>query len=158
MQPSGVALATVALSLCFAGELIERHLFFVAQVAPKKAKDIASFLGVIDRFAEVGAVEGPSRLLVTVLEDTGYVRELRAEDTVESQSRIENLQELIGVAREFEEREGPDLSGFLSNVSLVSDLDAMREGESAVTLMIDGGWTVGAPHSGIDFGAPDSST
>jgi len=33
--PSGVALATVALSLCFAGELIERHLFFVAQVAPK---------------------------------------------------------------------------------------------------------------------------
>ena len=107
----------------------------VAAVAPKKSKEISSFLALIDRFAEVANVEGPSRLLVTVLEDTGYVRELRAEDTVESQSRMENLQELIGVAREYEEREGPDLAGFLSNVSLVSDLDAMREGESAVTLM-----------------------
>jgi len=107
----------------------------VALVSPKKAKDIAAFLAIIDRFAEVGTVEGPARLLVMVMEDTGYVRELRAEDTVESQSRIENLQELVGVAREYEEREGPDLSGFLSNVSLVSDLDAMREGESAVTLM-----------------------
>src|SRR5579864_5118341 len=83
----------------------------VALVAPKRAKDIASFLTIIDRFAEIGRVEGPSRLLVTVLEDTGYVRELRSEDTVEAQSRLENLQELIGVAREFEEREGNDLLG-----------------------------------------------
>jgi len=107
----------------------------VGLVTPKKAKEIAAFLATIDRFAEIGVVEGPARLLVMVMEDTGYVRELRAEDTVESQSRIENLQELVGVAREYEEREGPDLSGFLSNVSLVSDLDAMRDGESTVTLM-----------------------
>ena len=107
----------------------------VTLVAPKRAKEIASFLMLIDRFAEIGRVEGPSRLLVTVLEDTGYVRELRAEDTVEAQSRLENLQELIGVAREFEDREGDDVLGFLANVSLVSDLDAMRDGESAVTLM-----------------------
>ena len=107
----------------------------VAAVAPKKAKDIDVFLHTIDRFAEIGNALGPAKLLVTVLEDTGYVRELRAEDTVESQARIENLQELVGVAREYEEREGPDLPGFLANVSLVSDLDAMREGESAVTLM-----------------------
>ena len=119
--------------LNFAQALTDPQL--VAAVAPKKAKDIAAFLALIERFSEVAGVEGPSRLLVTVLEDTGYVRELRAEDTAESQSRIENLQELIGVAREYEEREGSDLAGFLSNVSLVSDLDAMREGESAVTLM-----------------------
>ncbi len=119
--------------LNFAQALTDPSL--VAAVAPKKAKDIATFLHTIDRFAEAAQAQGPSRLLVTVLEDTGYVRELRAEDTVESQSRLENLQELIGVAREFEEREGPDLAGFLSNISLVSDLDAMREGESAVTLM-----------------------
>ena len=119
--------------MSFAQAMNDRQL--VAQVAPKRAKDIAAFLSVIERFAEVARVEGPAKLLVTVLEDTGYVRELRAEDTVESQSRIENLQELIGVAREYEEREGPDLNGFLSNVSLVSDLDAMRDGESAITLM-----------------------
>jgi DNA helicase-2/ATP-dependent DNA helicase PcrA len=107
----------------------------VTLVAPKKAKEIASFLTIIDRFAEIGRAEGPSRLLVTVLEDTGYVRELRSEDTVEAQSRLENLQELIGVAREYEDREGDDVLGFLANISLVSDLDAMRDGESAVTLM-----------------------
>jgi DNA helicase-2/ATP-dependent DNA helicase PcrA len=107
----------------------------VRHVAPKKAKDIEAFLRSIDRFAEDSAPLGPARLLVSVLEDTGYARELRAEDTVESQARMENLQELIGVAREYEEREGPDVSGFLANVSLVSDLDAMREGESAITLM-----------------------
>ena len=107
----------------------------VALVAPKRAKEIASFLALVDRFAEIGRAEGPSRLLVTVLEDTGYARELRAEDTVEAQSRLENLQELIGVAREYEEREGDDILGFLANISLVSDLDAMRDGESAVTLM-----------------------
>ena len=106
-----------------------------ALVSPKKAKDIASFFALIDRFAEIGRVDGSAKLLVTVLEDSGYVRELRAEGTVESQSRLENLQELVGVAREYEEREGPDILGFLANISLVSDLDALREGESAVTLM-----------------------
>jgi DNA helicase II / ATP-dependent DNA helicase PcrA len=111
------------------------HVGLVASVAPKKAKEIGAFLQSIDRFAQDVAPLGPSRLLVSVLEDTGYARELRNEDTVESQGRIENLQELIGVAREYEEREGNDVASFLANVSLVSDLDAMREGESAVTLM-----------------------
>ena len=119
--------------LSFAQAMVDPLL--VAAVAPKKAKEIAAFLAAIDRFAELAGALGPAKLLVSVLEDTGYARELRAEDTVESQSRIENLQELIGVAREYEEREGPDIEGFLSNVSLVSDLDSMREAESAVTLM-----------------------
>jgi len=119
--------------LSFAQAMTDAEL--VAKVAPKRAKDIASFLAAIDRFAEIGSAVGPAKLLVSVLEDTGYAAELRAEDTVEAQSRLENLQELIGVAREYEEREGPDVPGFLANISLVSDLDAMREGESAVTLM-----------------------
>ncbi len=107
----------------------------VATAAPKKAKDIAAFLAEIETFARLGDERGPAAALVSVLEDTGYVRELQAEDTPESQSRIENLRELIGVAREYEEREGPDLLGFLSTISLVSDLDAMDEAKSAVTLM-----------------------
>ena len=107
----------------------------VAAAAPKKTKDIAAFLADIEAFSRVGDERGPSALLVSVLEETGYVRELQAEDTPESQSRIENLRELIGVAREYEEREGPDLLGFLSTISLVSDLDTMDESKSAVTLM-----------------------
>jgi DNA helicase-2/ATP-dependent DNA helicase PcrA len=107
----------------------------VQTAAPKKVRDVTAFLAEIEAFARVGDERGPSALLVSVLEETGYVRQLQAEDTPESQSRIENLRELIGVAREYEEREGPDLLGFLSTISLVSDLDAMDEAKSAVTLM-----------------------
>lgn len=107
----------------------------VATAAPKKAKDIAAFLRDVEAFAALGDEKGPAALLVSVLEDTGYVRELQAEDTPESESRIENLRELIGVAREYEEREGPDVLGFLSTISLVSDLDALDASKSAVTLM-----------------------
>lgn len=106
----------------------------VETAAPKKARDIAAFLHEIEAFASIKE-RGPAALLISVLEETGYVRELQAEDTPEAQSRIENLQELIGVARDYEEREGLDLLGFLSNISLVSDLDAMDVSASAVTLM-----------------------
>ncbi len=106
----------------------------VQAAAPKKTRDIAAFLHEIEVFSGI-AERGPAALLISVLEETGYVRELQAEDTPEAQSRIENLQELIGVARDYEEREGLDLLGFLSNISLVSDLDAMDVSASAVTLM-----------------------
>jgi len=107
----------------------------IAEVAPKKAKDLASFTHDIDAFTAVSDQRGPVAALLAVLEDTGYAKELRDEDTVESRSRIENLEELLGVAREYEEREGPDTPGFLSTISLVSDLDTMDRGGSAVTLM-----------------------
>ena len=119
--------------LTFAQALVDASL--VESVAPKKARDIAGFLRSIDRFAQLTAERGPADLLVAILEETGYVRELRVEDTPEAQSRLENLEELVGVAREYEEREGPDLVGFLANLSLVSDLDRMEKGGSAVTLM-----------------------
>ncbi|MBV8172817.1 MAG: UvrD-helicase domain-containing protein [Candidatus Eremiobacteraeota bacterium] len=112
-----------------------RDADLIAAVAPKKSKDLAAFLRDIEAFSVIAQDQGPAAALLSVLEDTGYVKELRDEDTVESRSRIENLQELIGVAREYEEREGPDLAGFLANISLVSDLDAMDKGGSAVTLM-----------------------
>jgi DNA helicase II / ATP-dependent DNA helicase PcrA len=107
----------------------------VGAVAPKKAKDIASFMRDIDAFTTIANDQGPAAALLSIIEDTGYARELREEDTPESRARLENLEELIGVARDYVEREGPDLAAFLSNISLVSDLDAMKEGESAVTLM-----------------------
>lgn len=119
--------------LNFAQALADESL--VAHVAPKKAKDINAFLRAIERFAALAALEGPAKLLVSVLEETGYLSELRSEDTVETRSRLENLQELVGVARDFEEREGPDLDQFLATISLVSDLDRLDDSERYVTLM-----------------------
>ncbi|MBV8081523.1 MAG: UvrD-helicase domain-containing protein [Candidatus Eremiobacteraeota bacterium] len=119
--------------LTFARAMLDPDV--VASVAPKKARDLAAFFRDIDAFDTIAQEQGPAAALLSVLEDTGYVKELRDEDTVESRSRVENLQELIGVAREYEEREGADVPGFLANISLVSDLDAMDKGGSAVTLM-----------------------
>ena len=84
-----------------------------------------------------GALELPvAELVQRVLEQSGYLEALEAERTIEAQGRIENLQELVGVAREYQETaEEPSLSHFLQEISLYSDQDAIRGEESLVTLM-----------------------
>jgi DNA helicase-2/ATP-dependent DNA helicase PcrA len=69
-------------------------------------------------------------------EASGYVAELEDERTVEAQGRIENLQELAGVAMEITARDTDvDLAAFLEQVSLVGEQDEYDEEESTVTLM-----------------------
>jgi DNA helicase-2/ATP-dependent DNA helicase PcrA len=71
-----------------------------------------------------------------VLERSGYMEGLRAERTIEAQGRMENLQELVGVAQEYQHTAAePSLSGFLQEISLYSDQDAIRGEQSLVTLM-----------------------
>src|SRR5207249_10229506 len=84
-----------------------------------------------------GALELPvAELVERTLERSGYLEALEAERTIEAQGRLENLQELIGVAREYQENaDEPSLSHFLQEISLYSDQDALREEESRVTLM-----------------------
>ena len=84
-----------------------------------------------------------SEYVAYVMEATGYNVELRKEDNVENQSRLENLQEFVNVVKEFEQDdfnvESADeigmLGNFLSQVALVSDVDEIKEEEPAVTLM-----------------------
>jgi DNA helicase II / ATP-dependent DNA helicase PcrA len=84
-----------------------------------------------------GALEqAVPELLEKVLERTGYVEALEAERTVEAQGRLENLMELVGVAREYQEASAePTLSEFLQQISLFSDQDELAEERSLVTLM-----------------------
>jgi DNA helicase-2/ATP-dependent DNA helicase PcrA len=84
-----------------------------------------------------GALELPvAELVERTLERSGYLEALEAERTIEAQGRIENLQELVGVAREYQENaDEPSLSHFLQEISLYSDQDAIRGEESLVTLM-----------------------
>src|SRR3954465_498732 len=84
-----------------------------------------------------GALEFPvPELVERVLEQSGYLEALEADRTIEAQGRIENLQELVGVAREYQETaEEPSLSHFLQEISLYSDQDAIRGEQSLVTLM-----------------------
>jgi DNA helicase-2/ATP-dependent DNA helicase PcrA len=86
---------------------------------------------------QAGALELPVYELVErVLERSGYLEALEAERTIEAQGRIENLQELVGVAREYQETaDEPSLSHFLQEISLYSDQDAISGESSLVTLM-----------------------
>jgi DNA helicase-2/ATP-dependent DNA helicase PcrA len=78
----------------------------------------------------------PARLVELASELSGYLGELKEERTVEAEGRVENIQELAGVAAELTARE-PDLrlTDFLEQVSLVSEQDEYEEEESSVTLM-----------------------
>lgn len=78
----------------------------------------------------------PSELLKDIIENTGYVEELRAEGTEEAEARIENIDELITkVVTYEEENEEPTLSGFLEEVALVADIDSVDGGDNQVLLM-----------------------
>jgi DNA helicase II / ATP-dependent DNA helicase PcrA len=68
-------------------------------------------------------------ILEAVLDRTGYLETLEAERTIEARGRIENLEELVGVAREYDGSgaEERSLSGFLQELSLYSDQDAIRD-------------------------------
>src|SRR5436309_1754466 len=102
--------------------------------APQKA--VASFRNLMQSL-QAGALELPvAELVERTLERSGYVEALEADRTIEAQGRLENLQELVGVAREYQENaDEPSLSHFLQEISLYSDQDAIREQESLVTLM-----------------------
>ena len=77
----------------------------------------------------------PTEIIEAVLDESGYKAELEAERTIEAESRLENLEELINAAREYERVEPePTLAGFLQEQALYSQADTVTSGGS-VTLM-----------------------
>ena len=77
-----------------------------------------------------------SELIKTTLKKTGYTKALEDENTIEAENRIENLEEFLTVAIEFEEEYAENsLSQFLEGITLSSDIDNVEETEDSVTLM-----------------------
>ena len=102
----------------------------------RAAGKMEPFVDLIASLRELAALGGVSAVLEEVLEQTGYVRELEAEDTPEAQARIENIDELMNKAISYEqENEEPTLSGFLEEVALVADIDSLAEDQNYVVLM-----------------------
>jgi superfamily I DNA/RNA helicase len=105
-----------------------------AGVSGKALGGIAELLELMDTF-EYASREGVGATVEAVLEETGYVAELEAEHTVEAQGRIENLQELVGVCREFDEAlAAGDLTGLpgIAGVGSVGDAaEAWPDGRHA---------------------------
>jgi DNA helicase-2/ATP-dependent DNA helicase PcrA len=117
----------------------------VPGLAPAAVKAVGRFMSVMERLRErVEAGAGVGDLLHETLEETGYVEALGAERTIEAQGRLENLEELVGVGREYdaaaggpgaEEGEEPSLEQFLQQVALFSEQDQLRDEQGIVTLM-----------------------
>ena len=75
-------------------------------------------------------------LLDELLRETGYYDALEAERTIEAQGRLENLQELVRVAREYDAlAEQGSVGEFLQQIALIADVDSLRDDEGLVTLM-----------------------
>ena len=101
------------------------------------AGKVREFAALMDDLRAEAAESGPAALLEKTLASSGYMEMLEAERTFESQGRVENLQELVGVAREYEERgqEEASLDAFLQEISLFSDQDSLDVERADVTLM-----------------------
>ena len=101
--------------------------------AAVKIKPFVTFIQTMRSKAEYISV---SQLLQEIIEETGYVKELEAENTEEAQQRIANIDELITKVVTYEEsEESPSLSGFLEEVALVADIDSVDENQDYVVLM-----------------------
>ena len=112
----------------------------VPGMAPRSAKAVQEFADLMDelRALVVGNMP-PAEVLEAVLDRTGYLKELTESVDPQDESRVENLSELVGVAREFEERV-PDggVPEFMEQVSLVADADQIPDADGTggvVTLM-----------------------
>jgi DNA helicase II / ATP-dependent DNA helicase PcrA len=108
---------------------------------PRSLSAIQEFLITMTELRAVAVNGTPSEILEAVLDKTGYLRELQASRDPQDEGRVDNLRELVSVAREFEQQragtaEGGDLDAFLEQVSLVADADTVPdESVGVVTLM-----------------------
>ena len=107
------------------------------QYMPKLVNSTKAFVDTIEELKGLVYQETDvSEIIKQTLKKTGYTDALKLENTIEAQSRIENLEELLTVAMEFEkESADKSLQEFLNGISLSSDTDNIEESDDMVTLM-----------------------
>jgi ATP-dependent DNA helicase UvrD/PcrA len=119
-------------------------------VSARAANAIKDFVALLDDVREMAATAPPEEILEALLQRSGYLTELEDSIDPQDEGRVENLQELVSVAREYTERieataaaagtdEVPTLAGFLEQVALVADADEVPsddpDHQGVVTLM-----------------------
>lgn len=108
----------------------------VSTLAGRSAKAVSSFANIIQTWQAKLEDTPPAEIVQGVLEDSGYVADLKAQGTDEADDRLQNVQELYNAVLQFEEEnEGATLLMFLANASLASDLDNTKEDQRQVSLM-----------------------
>ena len=121
--------------------------FYEALLAPdmipgvgRSASKLDSFAALIEYFKGQSEKESLTDLLNEILDMTGYTQNLEADDEVDAESRLQNIEELLNKAAAYEEDcadrdEKATLSGFLEEVALVADIDSLEEDQDYVVLM-----------------------
>jgi DNA helicase-2/ATP-dependent DNA helicase PcrA len=103
----------------------------------RQLASLAAFRDLIQGLATMARQEGVSIALGKVIDQSGYLRDLREEHSEEADARIENLMELVSAAREYETREPePSLGGFVDRLSLLSDVDKEQGTRAARVLLM----------------------
>ncbi|MCM8711871.1 DNA helicase PcrA [Clostridium sp. SYSU_GA19001] len=109
---------------------------YVPDLAARTVTAVNKFTSLINSFMRRRDEIEVSELIEAILEESGYLKELKNSKDIEDQSRIENLKELVSAAVEFEQTsEDTSLSAFLEKVTLVSDIDNFDENADSVVLM-----------------------
>ncbi len=109
----------------------------VPGLGPAAVKAVGRFMSVMERLKERAEGDaGVGELLEETLEETGYTEALKAERTFEAQGRLENLEELVGVGREYDANaEEGSVEEFLQQIALFSEQDTIRDEAGLLTLM-----------------------
>ncbi len=105
----------------------------VATLREAERDKVRIFAQLIESFK---AENSAAHTIEQLLDRSGYLKSLMQEGTIEAQSRVENVRELVTAAVEYDERETePTLAGFLEMITLVADIDTMDDKSDVVTLM-----------------------
>lgn len=112
----------------------------MAQIIPglgtRAVKPLEQFVNLIEELRAKKDSIPLTALVEEILDKSGYLRELQSENTIEAQTRIENLQEFMTVTADYDRTTSePSLEDFLTGVSLVADVDSFREDSDAVVMM-----------------------
>jgi DNA helicase-2/ATP-dependent DNA helicase PcrA len=115
----------------------------VGDLGAAAKKKLASFHELLQALRLRMGHDSPAELLAAVLETTSYVATLKKEDNAEADARIENLEELVGSVQDYEAEaeaagEPPSLPGFLERVTLVSDVDGMKDAPKITLMTVHG--------------------
>src|SRR3989441_6993643 len=103
----------------------------------RAAASLAAFRDLIVQLTEMARHESVSIAIGKMLDQSGYLQDLRDERNEDAEGRIENLAELVSAAREFESREPePTLGGFVDRLSLLSDVDEEEGAKDARVWMM----------------------
>jgi len=106
-------------------------------LAPRAVASLSAFRDLIASLRDMVPRESVSIAVGKVIDQTGYLQDLRDERSEEAESRIENLMELVSAAREYESRQTePSLAGFVDQLSLLSDTDEEAGSRHARVLLM----------------------